>query len=164
MNRGKGITRRLSQAILAGGSALLVLFFVCGDPSGGWLTAVLVAALPLALIALGLAGGRGRPPQGSLRLLVGLALLLVGGLVATLLLARPAVSGSRVWFGGLPASTAVLVYGVGLAALVLTSWAYAALFPRSGLQREDLERLRALSRERYQEDRGTSPDTGEGGG
>ena len=91
--------------------------------------ALLVTAFPVALAVLGASrigrGGRLGPLGWSL---AGLFVLLAGSMAAILLLAG---SGRR--FGPLPAGLAVLLLGLGLAAFVLTSIAYAATFARSGL-------------------------------
>jgi hypothetical protein len=122
------MARRLSLLALAVGSALLLLAALLGGRVAEWLATALVAAFPVLFIALGAADRRG----GLGRLvpwLVALLVLLEGGLLGALYLSSEA---GRGWsFGGLPAATALFLFGAGLAALVWTGVAYAITFPRS---------------------------------
>lgn len=116
--------RKAALALLAAGSPLLLAAFVLGGRWADWVLAALAAAFPLALAALG-------GPARRLRLwLAALLLLLEGCLLGSLALSGEAGRGP--WFGGLPAATALLVYGAGLAALLLTGLAYAATFSAEG--------------------------------
>jgi len=122
------MARRTSLLTLAVGSLLLLLAALLGGRAAEWLATALVAAFPVALVALGAADRRGG--LGRLALwLVALLVLLEGSLLGALYLSSEA---GRGWsFGGLPGATALFIYVAGLVALVLTGVAYAVNFPGS---------------------------------
>lgn len=138
------LAKRLALTLLAAGSPLLLVALCLGGVWAEWVVLALVTLLPVAITVAAVAEGR-----GSVALAVFLALviaLLTGGLaLAVVLPAEP-------WIGGFPAPTAVLVYGVGLATLVVVVLAYALTFDRLGIDREDLERLAALGGRREAHD------------
>ncbi|MCG8462120.1 MAG: hypothetical protein MI919_38035, partial [Holophagales bacterium] len=72
--------------------------------------------------------------------LVALAVVLPAVMVALLMLRGQGLDGP--WWGGLPAAVAVLLYGLFLLPLVISSLGYAWTFERWGLRREDLDLLR----------------------
>ena len=112
--------------------------------------AVLAVASPLALIALG-AARDGR--LGPLRLpLLALGGVLEGSLVAMLAL-RGAVDAAP-WFGGLPLSAAVMIYGIFVLPLPLVGLAYALTFDRFTLRDRDLAALSRFSGAAGRDDRG----------
>ena len=50
------------------------------------------------------------------------------------------------WFGGLPAATAIQLYGLWLTPLLLVALVYALTFDRFELTQEDLDRLESRKR------------------
>lgn len=123
------MARRTSLLTLAVGSLLLLLAALVGGRAAEWLATALVAGFPVALIALGAADRSGLPGRLG-PWLAALFVVVEGGLLGALYLSSEA---GRGWsFGGLPAASALFLYGAGLAALVLTGVAYAVTFPGSG--------------------------------
>ena len=91
---------------------------------------------------------RGTRGLGSLKFpFAFVILILVIGFGAAL--ALPATEGplSKLWLG-LPARAAIVIYGVGLLPIIVLPVAYAMTFERLTLSGEDLERVRAVARER----------------
>jgi hypothetical protein len=147
------MARHATLALLALASSAMILALVVPHPASGVVFASASLLFPPALAALG-ALRRGR--LGSLVL----PLLALGALLQALLAALLLLSG-RPWTGtlwlGLPPAGALLVYGLGLAPLVLVSLLFAWHAPRFGPSEEQLRRLRRLSARR-----GETPD-GESG-
>lgn len=142
--------RRWYLVLLAAAPPLILLCFLLpGTRLGGWfpvpwaqlLSAVLVLLLPVAMCALGAARGG---ELGPLRVpLWTLAVLLQVSMAAMVWLSdRPEVT-----VVGLPASMVVMLLGLGLGPLLLTCWAYAAVFDSFTLTEDDLRHLRALTPE-----------------
>ncbi len=131
------MARRAALVFLGLAAPAVLVSFVVPGPAAGVLFAVLAMAFPVALIVLAVArdgrlGGLGPP-------LALLLVLLEGGVAAMLLLRGRVADGP--WIGGLPAATAVMIYGLWLAPLVVVALAYALGFDRSGPRAEDLEEL-----------------------
>ena len=129
--RAGPMPRRVSKhavLALAGVSfpALLASFLLEGS-AATWLQALLVTFLPVALMAVG-ASRRGRL-EGRLPLL----LTVIWVVLAAAALALVALSG-RPAERGLPAATWMLIVGLGLVPLLLTSWVYAVTFPGGGAE------------------------------
>jgi hypothetical protein len=114
-----------------------LLGFLSGS---GWLAAVAVALLPVALMGMG-AARKGRLGWLGWPFLL-LGLIFSGGLLVLLALPH---GGPDV--GGLPLGTVLMLVGIVAVPFVITSWAYVAGFGRAGVRDEDLERLRRLRRE-----------------
>ncbi len=132
------MAQRVALAFLAFSSPVMLLAFVAGTPAGDALFALLAAAFPVALIAL---GAQRRGSLGPLRWpLAALVLILEATFVAMLILRGSILTAP--WLGGLPLATAVQFYGLFLMPLALVSFAYAWTFERSGLRQEDLDELR----------------------
>lgn len=123
----------LTLLSLLAGASLLTDASVAGPAF-----ALAAAGLPMALIAL--AVRRDRPGAGLGLALAGLLVLLVGGLGALVAL-RGRVE-ELPWPGGVPLVAAILLGGLWLLPLLLTTALYAATFDRHGLATADLERLR----------------------
>lgn len=104
-----------------------------------WLFAVVAAAFPVAVIALGVLR-RDRLGPLAVPLLV-LLVLLEASFVAMLLLAGRVESAP--WVGGLPLAAAILMAGVLVAPFLLVVLSYAMTFERFALQDADLDALRA---------------------
>ncbi len=132
------MAQRIALTLLAVSSPLILLTFVVGTPAGEWLFAVLAMIFPVALITLG-AQRNGR--LGSLAWIFGLLAVILVACAAVMLVWRGQILQAP-WFGGLPLTTAVQVYGLFLSPLVLVSLAYAWTFDNQGLRQEDLDDLR----------------------
>lgn len=125
------MARRAAFAFLAAAPPLLLAAFFLGGRGADWLTAALVGAFPVALVTFAVSG-RGR--AGRLGgWLVALLVLLEGCLLGALGLTSTTTgaAGSGPWLGGFPAPTALLIYGLGAGALLLSGIAYAATFEPS---------------------------------
>ncbi len=138
-------------ALLTVLSLALVATLVIPGAVSARLFALLAVILPVALIGLGalappgVAGPLGvdrverrRLPRGLGFALFVLLLLLEGSVAGVLLLngtPRPALA-------GLPPATVIQLVGLWLLPLPLVALAYAFTFERSGITRDDLERLR----------------------
>lgn len=160
-------TRRALLALLGAAAPLLLAAALAEGAWARWLFALLAAAFPVALMALGaLRRDRLGPLAGVFLALFG---ILAAGLAALLALAGEGADAPRL--GGLPPAAAIQIYGLALLPLALVSLAYALTFDRRGLTREDLENLRERLEEgsgeglRKRRDRGaeTAPPGGEGG-
>lgn len=129
---------KISLGFLAIASPAILLALLVGTRTSEWTFAVLAAAFPIPLIALG--AGRG---AGALR--VGLVALLV--FYEACLLGALALHGRDApWLLGLPLATALELYGAFLAPIPVVGLLYARTFERHGLRRRDLEELRARFR------------------
>lgn len=146
-------TERLALAFLAAASPALLAASLLPGPSAAWAFALLGAAFPVALMALGAfrpGPGPGRRPArwgATGWLLVALLLVLEATAAGILLLAGiPAgASGATAspGAGGLPLATVIQVVGLWLLPLPLATLGYALTFDRTGVTEEDLARLRA---------------------
>lgn len=128
------MAHRIALPSLALGFFLFLVVAWIGGTAAEWLATALVAAFPVGLIALGAADRRGDIRRLA-PWLVALLVLLEAGLLGALALSSEA--GRGLVFGGLPAATALFLYGAGLAALLLTGIAYAVTFGRSEDRRQD---------------------------
>lgn len=147
---GRSVSARWAALLTALSLALVAALVIPGTLSAR-LFALLAVALPVALIALGaLAPTRAAVPSGvdrrerrRLPRGVGLALLvlltLLEGSVAGVLWLSGA---SEPALAGLPPATVIQLAGLWLLPLPLVALAYAFTFERSGITRDDLERLR----------------------
>ena len=132
------MVRRFTLCFLAASSALILLSLLWPGRPAEVLFALLVTALPVALMALG-ASRRGR--LGGLGVAFLLLLVWLEGLVlAILLLGGDVLAQPRV--AGLPLKAALQVYGLGLGTLVFVVLAYALFFDAGGLSEQDLEAIR----------------------
>lgn len=131
--------RRLSLAMLAISSPLMLLTFLVPVPFGDAVFALLAAVFPVALMMLG-AQRAGRVPK-----VLSLLFALLGGFLvlcmAALLLLRGGLEEGP-WLGGLPLAAAIELYGLFLVPLPIVIYAYAATFDRFALRDEDLTDLR----------------------
>ncbi len=141
------MARRASLAFLALSSPAILLTFVAGTVAGEVVFALLAAAFPVALIALGAQrrdSSHLSPSGGTLGPLlwplVALVVVLEGCVIAMLVLRGSVLTAP--WFGGLPLAAAVQFYGLFLLPLGLVAFAYAWTFERFSLRQEDLDELR----------------------
>lgn len=128
------MARKAALGFLAVAAPLLLAVSFFDAPWADWVTAALVGAFPIILMALG-AGGRQGSGSGRLssRLaawLVALLVLVEGSLLGSLALSSE--PGRGLWLGGFPAATALMIYGLGVAALLVSGIAYAATFEEPG--------------------------------
>ncbi len=142
------MARRLALAALTLSSALILFFCLVGGPIGEIAFAVLAFAFPALLIVVGAGDERGRLgsiawPTGAL--LVVLEACLVG------MLAFGGEIAEGPWLLGLPAATAVQLYGLILVPLAVIAVGYALTFDSFRVAEEDLERLRELAERQDQE-------------
>jgi hypothetical protein len=127
--------------LLAAGCPLLLAGFLV--PGLTALAALWVGLLPAALALLGLAS-RWRGLRGRVPIALTLAAVALGPFAVYLATVRRPPEGGA-WWLGLPAPTAGLVFGVGLAGLVVTGVLYAWTFRHAGVRDEDLERIARLA-------------------
>lgn len=153
--------RRLALGFLAAASPAVLLASFAGGPAAAWTFALLTAAFPVALMALGALGpiraSAGGPirssaagpvrSDGSSRGALGRAvwalaalLLLAEGTAAGVLLLGG--SGTGASLAGFPLATVILVAGVWLLPLPLATLAYAWCFDETGITSEHLAGLR----------------------
>ena len=113
--------------------------------SAPWIAAI---AVPIALTAIMILGAvRGDKDIGRLRIpFVFVALILIVGFLAALLLPASESPTSSLWLG-LPARSAIVIYGIGLLPIIVLPVAYALTFETQTLNAEDVERVRELGRE-----------------
>lgn len=146
------LTRRLAvQALFISVVAIAVGYAAAFRRSGTptWAAWLLAIGIPVALGAIMILGAtRGRRGIGPLKLpfLFVVATLAIGFGAA---LALPATEGplSKLWLG-LPARAAIVIYGVGLLPIIVLPIAYAVTFESQTLSADDVEQVRAVSRER----------------
>lgn len=137
----------LFSAILAIAAGYASAFSKGGTPTwGAWLLAL---GIPIALGAIMILGAvRGKQGVGSLKFPFAFVILvLMIGFGAAL--ALPGTEGplSRLWLG-LPLRAAIVIYGVGLLPIIVLPVAYAMTFETLTLSSEDVDRVRAVGRDR----------------
>jgi prepilin signal peptidase PulO-like enzyme (type II secretory pathway) len=99
---------------------------------------------------------RGRSGIGQLKIpFVFVFIVLVIGFGAALALPAEDTT-SRLWLG-LPLRAAIVIYGIGLLPIIVLPVAYALTFETQTLSAADLERVRALARERRTSDENSTP-------
>lgn len=150
--------RRLALGFLAAASPAVLLASFAGGPAAAWTFALLTAAFPVALMALGAlgpirasAGGpvwsnaarRGRLGRAAWAL-AALLVLAEGTAAGVLLLGGGGAAGT---LAGFPPATLILLAGVWLLPLPVATLAYAWSFDETGIGPEHLTRLRARLRE-----------------
>ena len=113
-----------------------------------WAPWLLALGIPVALGAIMILGAvRANRGIGALKLPFAFVILVLAiGFGAAL--ALPAADGplSKLWLG-LPARAAIVIYGIGLLPIIILPVAYAMTFEEMTLSAQDLERVRAISRE-----------------
>jgi len=157
------ITRRLAlQALFISVLAIAIGYAAAFRRAGTpvWAAWLLAIGIPVALGAIMILGAtRGRRGIGPLKLpfLFVVATLAIGFGAA---LALPATEGplSKLWLG-LPVRAAIVIYGVGLLPIIVLPIAYALTFESQTLSAEDVERVRALARERTRREGETGQDS-----
>ena len=117
-------------------------FFPGGAPSWApWCLAIGTNGALMSLMALG-ASRRGTLPAALIWTFIGMFVLCAGAF--SYALALPAAEGAGgALLVGLPIRTAVLLYSVGVAPIVILPFAYALTFDKSTLSEDDLVRVRA---------------------
>jgi predicted membrane channel-forming protein YqfA (hemolysin III family) len=106
-----------------------------------WCMAIGTNGALMSLLALG-ASRRGTLPAALIWTFVGLFVLCAGAFAYAL--AVPAAEGAGgALLGGLPIRTAILLYSVGVAPIVILPFAYALTFDKSTLSDDDLVQVRA---------------------
>lgn len=138
--KGVLLARRIALVLLALAAPSSLACFCLGSPAAAWIGAFASGVIfPMALMALGAVRG-GRLDRTAAPILI-TALVLAGGWLAVLGLpdGGPDVA-------GLPAATALMIFVMVPAPLLITGLAYALTFNRLGLRPEDLERVRAAKR------------------
>lgn len=131
------MARRLALGFLAAASPAVLLASFAGGRVAAWAFALLTAAFPVALMALG-AARRGRLGRAAWAL-AALLVLAEGAAAGVLLLGGGRAEGT---LAGFPAATVVLIAGVWLLPLPLATLAYAWTFDEAGITPEHLTRLR----------------------
>lgn len=134
----RAMATKISLWFLTIASPAILLALLLGTPTSEWAFAVLAAAFPILLIALGAGRDAGALRYGLVALLVFYEACLLGVLA---LHGRDAP-----WLFGLPLATALQLVGVLLAPIPAVGLLYAWTFERHGLRRRDLEELRARFR------------------
>lgn len=146
------MTRRVSLitlflSILAIAAGYAAAFNKNGTPT--WAPWLLALGIPAALGAIMILGAvRGSRGIGPLKFPFAFVVLVLAiGFVAAL--ALPATEGplSKLWLG-LPTRAAIVIYGVGLLPIIVLPVAYALTFESLTLSAEDLQRVRAVGRDR----------------
>lgn len=137
------MARRLALAVLAVAALLILVFSFTGGALAAIGFAVLAAAFPFALMALGVLRRGGS--AGAL-LPIGLVLLIVELSLAGMLAFRGEVQDGP-WIGGLPLAAALQIYGIFLLPLAVTTLGFALTFRRFDVGQGDLDRLRELAPE-----------------
>lgn len=132
------MVRRLALAFLAAASPAVLLASFAGGRAAAWTFALLTAAFPVALMALG-AARRGRLGRAAWAL-AGLLVMAEGTAAGVLLLGGGGAAGASL--AGFPLATAVLLAGVWLLPLPLATLAYAWAFDDTGIGPEHLASLR----------------------
>lgn len=150
------MTRSAALAGLVAGVLLIALayaaVFAIGStpPWAVWSYMIGTSTTMLAMMVLGAARGRG----GIRRLLIPFvliyAVLLVG--FGAVLVMPPETAASTLWLG-LPARTAIVLYGIGVLPLFLLPLAYAYTFDTMTMSEGDLARIAELRRAREDAER-----------
>ena len=131
--------RRVILFFLAAGSPLICVTLLVGGPIAEWVFVLVSLLFPVALMALGVRR-RGRFGRTiALQLVVGL--ILEAASIGILVLSANA---GESWVLGLPASTVLMLLGLGLVPLVVVSLGFAATFDSFGLTSEEIERISSL--------------------
>ena len=134
--------RRIALIVLAVVSVGMTAILCLDPPAAGPLAAAAAIAMPLALIVLG-ATSPGSARSGSTLLTLVAALgLIYAASFATLFL----LTGNQHLWLGVPLSAWVLLAGMLVLPLVVSSLGYALTFERLGIATADLEMLRRLAR------------------
>jgi hypothetical protein len=117
-------------------------FLPGGTPSWSpWCMAIGTNGALMSLMALG-ASRRGTLPAALILTFIGMFVLCAGAF--SYALAMPAAEGAGgALLVGLPIRTAVLLYSVGVAPIVILPFAYALTFDKSTLSEDDLVQVRA---------------------
>lgn len=134
------------RATVAGTLAIAIAYasaFVGGGMRwGSWLMVVGLATLVVSLMALGAARREGG--LGPLRLPIAFTfVVIVGGFGAALAMPGETGASARLLLG-LPLRAAIVIYGIGLAPMLVLPLAYALTFDRMTLSEADLDRVRAM--------------------
>ena len=145
-------TRRAALTTLFVSVLAIAVGYAAAFRRGGtpqWAPWLLAIGIPIALGAIMVLGAaRGRRGIGPLKIPFAfvVATLAIGFGAA---LALPSTEGplSKLWLG-LPLRAAIVIYGVGLLPIVVLPIAYALTFETQTLSAEDVERVRALAKER----------------
>ena len=144
-------TRDLALAIVFVSTCTIAIGYAAAFNRGGtppwaaWCLALGIPAVIGGIIALG--ATRGRSGLGKLKAPIAFVVfVLVVGFCAALAL-TPETALSQLWLG-LPARAAIVIYGIGLVPIVVLPVAYALTFETQTLSAADLERVRAIARER----------------
>lgn len=135
------MSRALAIRLLTLAAVVLVLSSVAGGPYSDIVFAVVAVAFPALLMFLGTAGRKGRRSQ--VWVILGLVVLLEACLVGMLALRGTVATGG--WFLGLPAVTALQIYGMCLLPLTWVAFGFAATFADFRVEKSDLERVRRTS-------------------
>lgn len=130
-------SRRLALSLVAAASLAALVALLLPGAAADWTFAFATALLPVALMALGAAGGRGVGPAGWA--LAALLAVLAASVADILAFAGDPGAGTAL---GFPLAALVQVVGLWLLPLPLATLAYALSFDRTGLGRRDLEELR----------------------
>jgi len=135
--------------VLLGTSAVAVAyasaFLPGGAPGwGAWAMVLGIASLSVGLMMLG-ASRQGRPLGVLVWPLAFTFVALVGCFGVALALPATEVAGARLW-GGLPARTALILYGIGALPALVLPLVYARTFRTMTLDSADIERIRAARR------------------
>ena len=134
------MVRKLSLAFLAIASPVMLALFFMPWPWAEVVFSVLVMGYPVALIVVAVSrnGSLGALGIPLLVLLVFLEACAVG-----MLFFRGQVLDGP-WFGGLPLTAAIQLYGLFLAPLLFVALTYALTFDQFEMRQEDLDRLADL--------------------
>ena len=146
------MTRRIALIALFAAIVAIAIGYASAFSSGGaplWGAWLLALGIPAALGSIMILGAvRGTRGIGSLKFPFAFVILvLVIGFGATLVL--PATEGplSKLWLG-LPLRAAIVIYGIGLLPILVLPVAYAMTFETLTLSTDDVDRVRAVGRER----------------
>ena len=112
-----------------------------------WAAWIAAIAVPIALTAIMILGAvRGDKGIGKLRIpFAFVALILIAGFLAPLMLPATESSTSVLWLG-LPLRAAIVIYGIGVLPIIVLPVAYALTFETQTLSAEDVQRVRELGR------------------
>ena len=105
-----------------------------------------------------LGAARGEAGIGKLKIPFAFVVIVLAIGFGAALTISPEAPGSRLWLG-LPIRAAIVIYGIGLLPIIVLPVAYALTFETQTLSAEDLERVRAFSRQRRAEQSGEAEST-----